>query len=44
MKFTNSRWKQPIERFRDDLYLYSPKGESIHTRQPQRAPWLARRD
>jgi hypothetical protein len=25
MKFTNSRWKQPIERFRNDLYLYSPK-------------------
>jgi hypothetical protein len=25
MEFTNSRWKQPIERFRDDLYLYSPK-------------------
>jgi len=24
--FTNSRWKQPIQRFREDLYLYSPKG------------------
>jgi hypothetical protein len=24
--FTNSRWKRPIERHRDDLYLYSPKG------------------
>jgi integrase len=23
--FTNSRWLKPIERFRDDLYLYSPK-------------------
>ena len=23
--FTNSRWKGPIERFREDLYLYSPK-------------------
>jgi hypothetical protein len=27
MKFTNSRWKTPIERFREDLYLYSPKAE-----------------
>lgn len=24
--FTNSRWKVPIDRFRADLYLYSPKG------------------
>jgi hypothetical protein len=24
--FTNSRWKQPIARHREDLYLYSPKG------------------
>jgi hypothetical protein len=24
--FTNSRWKQPIQRFREDLYLCSPKG------------------
>lgn len=24
--FTNSRWLKPIARFRDDLYLYSPKG------------------
>ncbi|WP_079601852.1 hypothetical protein [Bradyrhizobium erythrophlei] len=23
--FTNSRWLKPIERFREDLYLYSPK-------------------
>jgi len=23
--FTNSRWLKPIERFRDDLYLYSQK-------------------
>lgn len=25
MTFTNSRWLKPIDRFRDDLYLYSPK-------------------
>ena len=24
--FTNSRWKAPIQRHRDDLYLYSPRG------------------
>jgi len=24
--FTNTRWKQPIARHREDLYLYSPKG------------------
>ena len=24
--FTNSRWKTPIQRRRDDLYLYSPRG------------------
>ena len=24
--FTNSRWLKPIDRFREDLYLYSPKG------------------
>lgn len=32
--FTNSRRKQPIQRFREDLYLYSPKGA-------QYARWLA---
>jgi hypothetical protein len=26
IKFTNSRWLKPIDRFREDLYLYSPKG------------------
>jgi integrase len=26
VSFTNSRWKQPIARHREDLYLYSPKG------------------
>lgn len=25
--FTNSRWKAPIQRHRDDLYLYSPRGK-----------------
>lgn len=24
--FTSTRWKQPIKRHRDDLYLYSPRG------------------
>jgi integrase len=24
--FTNSRWLKPIDRYREDLYLYSPKG------------------
>jgi hypothetical protein len=24
--FTNTRWLKPIDRFREDLYLYSPKG------------------
>ena len=26
VEFTNSRWKAPIKRFNQDLYLYSPKG------------------
>lgn len=26
MTFTSTRWLAPIERFREDLYLYSPKG------------------
>jgi integrase len=26
VRFTNSRWLKPINRFRKDLYLYSPKG------------------
>ncbi len=25
LEFTNTRWKKPVERFREDLYLYSPK-------------------
>lgn len=25
--FTDSRWKAPIERFREDRYLYSPKAD-----------------
>jgi hypothetical protein len=44
--FTNSRWKAPIERFRDDLYLYSPKGApysptSLRARYHR---WLATKD
>ena len=29
--FTNSRWLQPIDRFREDLYLYSPKAAQYTT-------------
>ena len=36
--FTNSRWLKPIERFRDDLYLYSPKGAQ-YTADGLRARW-----
>jgi integrase len=36
--FTNSRWKQPIDRFRGDLYLYSPKGGQ-YTPDSLRARW-----
>jgi hypothetical protein len=25
--FTNPRWKQPVERHRNDLYIYSPRGD-----------------
>jgi len=42
--FTNSRWKQPIQRFREDLYLYSPKGAQYTPRRLARALWaMARR-
>jgi hypothetical protein len=36
--FTNSRWLQPIDRFREDLYLYSPKGAQ-YTADGLRARW-----
>jgi hypothetical protein len=36
--FTNSRWLKPIERFREDLYLYSPKGAQ-YTADGLRARW-----
>jgi len=36
--FTNSRWLKPIERFRDDLYLYSPKAAQ-YTPDGLRARW-----
>jgi hypothetical protein len=36
--FTNSRWLRPIERFREDLYLYSPKGAQ-YTADGLRARW-----
>jgi hypothetical protein len=36
--FTNSRWKTPIARHRDDLYLYGPRGKS-YTTTALRARW-----
>jgi hypothetical protein len=36
--FTNSRWLKPIARFREDLYLYSPKGAQ-YTADGLRARW-----
>jgi integrase len=36
--FTNSRWLKPIDRFRGDLYLYSPKGAQ-YTADGLRARW-----
>lgn len=36
--YTNTRWKAPIERFRADLYLYSPKG-AAYTTDALRARW-----
>jgi hypothetical protein len=36
--FTNSRWLKPIERYREDLYLYSPKGAQ-YTADGLRARW-----
>jgi integrase len=36
--FTNSRWLKPIERFREDLYLYSPKSAQ-YTADGLRARW-----
>ncbi|MGC2781116.1 MAG: hypothetical protein WA418_36310 [Bradyrhizobium sp.] len=38
MTFTNTRWLNPIERFREDLYLYSPKGAQ-YTPDGLRARW-----
>ena len=36
--FTNSRWLKAIDRFREDLYLYSPKGAQ-YTADGLRARW-----
>ncbi|MCW2195133.1 hypothetical protein DXU07_00935 [Bradyrhizobium elkanii] len=36
--FTNTRWKAPIDRHRDDLYLYSPKAAQ-YTPDGLRARW-----
>ncbi len=38
VRFTNSRWLKPIDRFREDLYLYSPKGAQ-YTADGLRARW-----
>lgn len=38
MTFTASRWLKPIERFRDDLYLYSPKA-APYSPDALRARW-----
>ena len=38
LTFTNSRWLRPIDRHRDDLYLYSPKGAQ-YTPDGLRARW-----
>jgi integrase len=36
--YTNTRWLAPIERFRDDLFLYSPMGKQ-YTTDGMRARW-----
>jgi hypothetical protein len=38
IRFENSRWKEPIERYRNDLYLYSPRG-TPYTPTSLRARW-----
>jgi hypothetical protein len=38
IQFENSRWKAPIDRFRDDLYLYTPRG-APYTPTRLRARW-----
>lgn len=38
MMFTSSRWLKPIERFREDLYLYSPRG-ARYSADSLRARW-----
>ena len=37
--FELDRWKKPIDRFRDELYLYSPRG-APYTTTSLRARWL----
>jgi integrase len=37
--FTNTRWRAPIDRFRDDRYLYSPRGVP-YTDTSLRARWM----
>jgi hypothetical protein len=38
LTFTNSCWLKPIDRFREDLYLYSPKAAQ-YTTGGLRARW-----
>ncbi|PXW61581.1 hypothetical protein C7450_10398 [Chelatococcus asaccharovorans] len=38
IRFENSRWKAPIERYRDDLYLYTPRAQP-YTPDRLRARW-----
>jgi integrase len=38
IEFTAIRWKAPIERYREDLYLYSPKGAAYNP-DSLRARW-----
>jgi hypothetical protein len=42
--FTNSRWLKPIDRFREDLYLYISERRAVHRRRSARAlgPWARR--
>jgi hypothetical protein len=46
MMFTASRWKSPIPRYRDDLYLYSPKGDPYNptSLRARWVRWLKRTD
>jgi hypothetical protein len=38
--FTNSRWLKPIDRFREDLYLYR-RGDALDKRRNLMDAWAA---